>query len=240
MARDIETLYVQLGYSPAQADCILDYLVCHRLEEGGRYRLLCPDTGDEDDEPEWVSAVVYSHPWSSDFLMDESTIMCSLRFNTRMPGIDRVMVSPEFDFNWDAVWAELADIERAALGETIHGRALSPKRQIATSKPIDEAESTGILAESVNFPLRVSLSYSPEDFTRLLTYIKRHEFPFRGRYDLPSEMRDDAEVDLAVFKITVFSGRPFGAKGPSPAHPVQPGLSPRQAGYRLPGACRGL
>ena len=165
MTGDIETLYVQLGYSPAQADCILEYLVCHRLEEGGRYRLLCPDTGEEDDEPEWVSAVVYSHPWSSDYLMDESTIMCSLRFNTRMPGIDRVMVSPEFDFNWDAVWAELAAIERAALGETIHGRALSPKRQIATSKPIDEAESTGILAESVNFPLRVSLSYSPEDFT---------------------------------------------------------------------------
>ena len=180
----METLFVQLGYSPTQADCIFEYLESHRVEEGGRYRLLSL-VEDGEEESDWFSAVVYSHSWSSPCLREESTIMCSFRFNTRWPGIDRVMVSPAFDANWDAVWAELAVLEEAALGETIYGRNLSPKRRIAVSKRTDDAESAGILAECINFPRRVSLGYSLEDFTRLLTYIKKHEFPFRGRYDLP-------------------------------------------------------
>ena len=152
--------------------------------------------------------------------MAESTIMGSLRFNTRMPGIDRVTVSSEFDFNWDGLWADLAAIERAALGETIHGRALSPKRRIATNQPVDEPSLPAYWRRASTFRSGSASATRPRTSPASLRTSRGMSFRFvEGTIYLPKcEAIPMSILSCSRFKITVFSGRPFGAGGrPRPA-----------------------
>jgi len=209
MNPDIQMLSVRIGYSPGQADCLFDYLECHRVENGGRYKL----EGYDENDPDRFLVIIYTHPWVSPAAKDESTIICIFRFNASWPGIEHMSVALTFD--WDAAWAELAVIEQAALGEILHGRRSSERRKIRLSTPLGETESDGILAKSRNqFRPNVNLSYSPADFDRLLAYIQEHCCPFSGRYDLPFAMREVPECELEVIEITVFSDRLFRQNAP--------------------------
>jgi len=218
MIANIQVLHVRLGYSPEQADCIFDYLDCHRVTSGGRYRLedsridSCLGEDGKSDPDRFVVRV-YTHRWLSPDLQEESTKMCSFRFNTGWPGIEYMTLAAAFD--WDAAWAELAVLELAALGEIVHGRRIAARRKMATSTPVSEAESAAIRSE-FGYPQRpnANLSYLPPDFEGILTYIKDHSFPFDGRYDiLPENMRYGAELDQEVILVTVFSPRGVAAKG---------------------------
>jgi len=211
---DYQTLYVQLGYSPAQGKLIIEHLEGHRVENGGRYKLeSCVDEdGDESDE---IAVTVFSHSWSLSNFKVESTIMCSFRYKRDWPGIGCIMVPRGFD--WPTAWAELAVIEEAALGETIHGMTIADSEEFALSGPLCNMNSGGLPAEVVRLPKsNVSLGYSPTDFGRIVAYLGEHAFPFHGRYQVPIEITGDAWLDLEVIEVTVLSGRPSSPRETRP------------------------
>ena len=99
---------------------MVEYLADHRVEDGGRYQLGGCMKDDSEPDPDRFAVIVYSHPWSFPSLKAEATMVCGFRFDLGLPGIEYLRGAPGFDL--DTAWAELATIEQAALGTTIHGR----------------------------------------------------------------------------------------------------------------------
>lgn len=195
-------------------DSIFGYLERHRVENGGRYKLdVCVDEdGDDSDE---VAVTVFSHAPSIPAAKEESTVMCSFRYMRSWPGIGYIFVPR--GFGWQTPWAELAVIEEAALGETIHGATLAESREIAFGISPWEAEADRVSAEVDRLPLprvNVNFRYPRNDFYRIIACLVEHAFPFHGRYDVPWELEEDPDIDTGMFDVSIFNRRPSSDAGP--------------------------
>ena len=80
------------------------------VEQNGRYDFRIPPRLN-----------IWTHTWSNAGCKAESCVMFSLRFDWNTASLMSVMLLPGYD--WEAFVDELARLERAALGQSVYGRA---------------------------------------------------------------------------------------------------------------------
>ena len=104
---------ISLRYDRADLKSLLRYAKAHDVEQGGRYDLRRPP-----------HLNIWTHTWINAGCRAESSLMFSLEFKWKTASLTSVMLRPGYDTA--VVLAELAMLERAALGHTVYGRDGSP------------------------------------------------------------------------------------------------------------------
>ena len=101
---------INLQYERAELKQILRYAKAHDVERNGRYDFLRL--------PPLLN--IWTHAWSNADCKAESCVMFCLEVDWKTAAVSFVTLMRGFD--WDAFGDELAMLEWAALGKSIHGR----------------------------------------------------------------------------------------------------------------------
>jgi hypothetical protein len=104
------TVRINLRYDREELKQILRYAKAHDVEQNGRYDFRIPPRLN-----------IWTHTWSNTGCKAESCVMFSLAFDWNTASLMSVMLLPGYD--WEAFVDELARLERAALGQSVYGKA---------------------------------------------------------------------------------------------------------------------
>lgn len=100
---------INLAYDRANLKTIFRYAMAHDVERGGRYDVQRPLVID-----------IWTHNWRSPACKAESTLMFTLEFDWSAASLMSVTLQP--GFGWKVFHAELARLEKAALGDVVYGK----------------------------------------------------------------------------------------------------------------------
>jgi hypothetical protein len=100
---------IKLRYDQADLKSLLAYAHAHEVERGGRYDLRIPPRLN-----------IWTHTWINPGCRAESSLMFSLEFDWNSASLMSVMLQPGYD--WAMFLDELAQLERAALGNLVYGK----------------------------------------------------------------------------------------------------------------------
>ena len=107
-------------YCKVDLEGLLTYARAFDVECGGRYSLAVISGFEEYEDASALRAHVWTHPWSTPDMKDESTQICAFEFNRPLSSMVGILVCPNFDIT--AAWEELLILEEHALGRGVHGR----------------------------------------------------------------------------------------------------------------------
>ena len=109
-----ENVRINLRYDQADLKSLLAYAKAHDIERGGRYDIRMPPRFN-----------IWTHTWIQPGCRAESSLMFSLEFDWKRASL--ISVSLRVGYDWRAFLDELARLEVAALGDTVHGISRSPQ-----------------------------------------------------------------------------------------------------------------
>jgi hypothetical protein len=98
-----------LRYDQTDLQSLFAYVRAHDVERGGRYDVRRPPRLN-----------IWTHSWVHPACRAESSLMFSLELDWNNAAVISVVLQPGYD--WPIFLAELATLERAALGDMVHGR----------------------------------------------------------------------------------------------------------------------